>query len=74
MTYERKTKVYLSSKEYNTLNEAKDILRALYAKDIIPKDDDEFLDEVYAAFDGLVVLLDTQRLVESPDEFDSKLN
>lgn len=74
MTYERKTKVYLSNREYNTLNEAKDILRTLYAKDIIPKDDDEFLDEVYAAFDSLVVLLDTHRLVESPYESDSKLN
>ncbi len=68
MTYERKSKVFLSSKEYNALKEAKDILRNLYANDIIPRDDDDFLDEVYTAFDGLVVLLDTKRLVENPNE------
>jgi hypothetical protein len=70
MTYERKSRVYISDKEYNALIEAKDILRKLYAIDIIPYDDDEFRGEVYDAFDGLVVLLDTQRLVASPYESD----
>lgn len=74
MTYERTSRVFLSSKEYNTLKEAKDILRKLYAIDIIPYDDDEFRGEVYDAFDGLVVLLDTKRLVENPNEPDANSN
>lgn len=73
MTYERKSRVYLSNKEYSTLKEAKEILRNLYAKDIIPKDDENFINEVYAAFDKLVVLLDNDRLVASPYESDCNL-
>lgn len=73
MTYERKSKVYLSNREYDTLKEAKEILRNLYAKDIIPREDENFINEVYAAFDGLVVLLDTDRLAASPYESDCNL-
>jgi hypothetical protein len=74
MTYERTSRVFLSSKEYNTLKEAKDILRHLYAIGIIPRDDDDFLGEVYAAFDSLVILLDSKRLVENPNEPNANSN
>ena len=68
MTYKQVPMVFISTDEYQTLNSAHKILRAMYGTNLIPKEDKDLKDRLCSAMNALGALLRSDRLVEKASE------